>query len=52
VSDTATFIEEILDINTVELQALEQGVVIYEKENLKGFCMSKGNQVNQRSSYI
>jgi len=34
VSDTMTFMEETLDINTVERQVLEQGVVVYEKESL------------------
>jgi len=34
VSDTISFMEEALDINTVERQVLNQGVVIYEKENL------------------
>ena len=34
VSDTITFMEEALDINTVERQVLEQGVVVYEKESL------------------
>jgi predicted nucleotidyltransferase len=33
VSDTQTFMEEALDINTIERQILNQGVVVYEKEN-------------------
>jgi len=32
VSDTQTFMEEALDINTVERQVLKHGVVVYEKE--------------------
>jgi len=32
VSDTETFMEEALDINSVERQILARGVVIYEKE--------------------
>jgi len=34
VSDTITFMEEALDINTIERQVLEQGVVVYEKKSL------------------
>ena len=34
VSDTVTFMEESLDINTVERQVLDRGVVVYEKESL------------------
>jgi len=33
VSDVKTFMEEALDINTVERQVLKQGVVVYEKES-------------------
>ncbi|MCL1877308.1 MAG: nucleotidyltransferase domain-containing protein [Defluviitaleaceae bacterium] len=32
-SDAETFMEEALDINSVERQVLNQGVVIYEKES-------------------
>jgi len=32
VSDTITFMEESLDINSIERQVLEKGVVVYEKE--------------------
>lgn len=33
VSDTATFMEEAIDINSVERQVLNQGVVVYEKKS-------------------
>lgn len=33
VSDTKTFMEEALDLNTIERQILKQGVVVYEKES-------------------
>jgi len=33
VSDRQTFMEEAIDINSIERQILRQGVVVYEKES-------------------
>ena len=43
VSDMITFMEEALDINTVERQVLEQGVVVYEKESLVACQRKRSN---------